>query len=130
MKNYSFHILRVGLAITFIWIGILILKEPLAWGGMIQPWALEFMFMPLEQAMIATAILDIAVGIFLLLGVWIWVASLLGFLHLAIVLATVGIDAITVRDIGLIAGLVALMFSSWPESFKLKNNKEEIGSHY
>ena len=33
MNRTSFHILRVGLAVTFLWIGILILKNPEAWGG-------------------------------------------------------------------------------------------------
>jgi hypothetical protein len=33
MIKTSFHILRVGLAITFLWIGVLIFKNPESWGG-------------------------------------------------------------------------------------------------
>jgi len=39
MDKASFHILRIGLAVTFLWIGVLILRNPEAWGGYMRPWA-------------------------------------------------------------------------------------------
>lgn len=117
MKTASFHILRVGLAVTFLWIGILIFREPEAWGGLLQPWAAELILGSLKTAMIGTALLDIAIGIFLLINVFTWLAALLGALHLVIVLATTGITAVTVRDIGLLAAAVALVVSAWPDRF-------------
>ena len=114
MKSYAYNILRVGLAITFLWIGILILKDPLAWGGYLAPWAANLLPIPLEQAMIGTAVLDIVIGIFLLIDVWTWLAALVGAIHLVIVLTISGINAITVRDIGLLAGVIALAVSAWP----------------
>ncbi len=119
MKISSFHILRVGVAITFLWIGILIFREPEAWGGMLQPWAAGLLPIPLKEAMIGTALLDIAVGFFLLIDVFTWLAAILGATHLAIVLTTVGINAITVRDIGLLAATLALAGSAWPESLRV-----------
>jgi len=47
MKKTSFHFLRVGLAITFLWIGILIFKNPEAWGGYLEPWAVGLLPIPL-----------------------------------------------------------------------------------
>ena len=64
MKRASSHILRVGLAFTFLWIGVLILKNPEAWGGYLRPWAAGLLPIPLAQAMMGTAILDIAIGTF------------------------------------------------------------------
>jgi len=116
MKKSAFHILRVGMAITFLWIGILIFQNPEAWGSYLQPWAADFLPIPLKEAMIGTAILDIAIGIFLLIDVFTWLAGLLGAFHLIIVLITTGINAITVRDIGLFAAALALAIHAWPHT--------------
>ncbi len=117
MKPPSYHILRVGMAITFIWVGVLILKDPAGWGGLIAPWAEKLLPGPIEQVMLSTAILDIVVGAMLLLDFWVWIAGFLVSAHLAVVLVTTGINAITVRDIGLLTGGLALMASSVPPSW-------------
>ena len=121
MKKSAFHILRVGVAITFLWIGVLIFKDPQAWGGFLQPWAADLLPVPLEQAMIGTAILDILVGIILLSGFFVWIAALVGSIHLIIVLGTVGINDVTVRDIGLLAATLALL----ADDFLIKNKYEK-----
>jgi uncharacterized membrane protein YphA (DoxX/SURF4 family) len=115
MKKTSFHFLRVGLAITFLWIGVLIFKNPESWGGYLQPWAAELLPIPLTQAMIGTAILDIAIGTFLLIDFLSWLVALVGVIHLVIVLAVSGITDITVRDIGLLVATLALMIDSLPQ---------------
>lgn len=115
MSKTSFHILRVGLAITFLWIGVLIFKQPEAWGGYLQPWAAGLLPVPIEQAMIGTAVLDILIGALLLTDTFVWLAALAGAAHLAIVLVTSGITDITVRDIAILAGAVALMADSLPK---------------
>lgn len=117
MKKASFHILRVGLAITFLWIGVLIFKNPEAWGGYLQPWAAGLLPIPLAQAMIGTAILDVTIGAFLLIDFLPWLAALVGAVHIIIVLTVSGITDITVRDIGILAGVVALMADSLPKTF-------------
>lgn len=130
MKKISFHILRVGLAITFLWIGVLIFKNPEAWGGYLQPWAAGLLPIPLAQAMIGTAILDITIGLFLLFDFLPWLAALVGAIHLGIVLTTSGITDITVRDIGLLVAALALMIDSLPSrvlqkiSFLIKSRPE------
>ena len=115
MKRISFHILRIGLAITFLWIGILILKNPEAWGGYLRPWAAGLLPIPLAQAMMGTAILDIAIGAFLLINFLPWLAASVGAIHLAVILIVSGITDITVRDIGLLAGILALIIDSLPQ---------------
>jgi len=116
MKNTSLHFLRVGLAITFLWIGVLILKNPEAWSAYVQPWVIGFLPIPLNQIMIGTAILDIIIGVFLLVDVFTWLAALVGAIHLIIVLTVSSITGITVRDTGLLAGLLTLMIDSLPQS--------------
>ena len=109
MKKTSFHILRIGIAITFLWIGVLIFKHPEAWGGYLQPWAAKLLPIPIAQAMVGTAILDIAIGALLLFNLFVWLAAAAGTLHLIIVLAVSGINEITIRDIGILAATAALM---------------------
>ena len=114
MNSYAFHVLRVGLAITFLWIGVLIFQDPVGWAGFIRPWAADILLASPEKVIIATAVLDILIGFLLLVDFLTFWASLLASLHLVAVLAVSGIDAITVRDIGLLAGALALVISLWP----------------
>lgn len=117
-KDASYHILRVGIAITFLCIGVLIFKEPDYWAGFLQPWAVGLLPVPLREAMIGTAVLDVAVSFFLLIDVLAWVAALAAMGHLVIVLVTAGITEVTVRDIGLLSAAAALCWSDLPEDIK------------
>lgn len=125
MKKLSFHIVRVGLAITFLWIGVLIFENPEAWDGYLEPWAVGLLPIPLSEAMIGTAILDIAIGALLLIDTFTWLAALSGAVHLGIVLTVSGITDITVRDIGLFAGLIAIFADSLPQAIRDKLNHYE-----
>lgn len=116
MKKTSFHFLRVGLAITFLWVGVLIFKNPEAWGGYLQPWAAGLLPIPVAQAMIGTAILDILIGAFLLFNFLPWLAAAVGAIHLVIVLTVSGINDVTVRDIGLLVAALAIVIESAPQS--------------
>ena len=118
MSKVSFHILRVGISVTFIWIGVLILKSPESWGGYLQPWAVKLLPFGISQAMISTALLDIIIGVFLLVDWLTWLAASLGTIHLIIVLLVSGISDITIRDIGLLAGTIAILIDSLPFYFK------------
>jgi len=120
MKTASFHILRVGIAITFLWIGVLIFRQPEAWGGYFLPWAADILPMPLKEVMIGTAILDIVVGFLLLINMLVWPAALLATLHLATVIAV----SITVRDIGLFAATLALAVDTWPRKYRFWDKSE------
>src|SRR3989344_3172222 len=117
MSKIAFNILRIGLAITFIWIGILILKNPEAWGGYLLPWAANLLPIPIKGAMIGTGIFDIIIGILLLTNSFVWIVAIAGAIHLVIVLITSGINEGTVRDIAILAGILALMVDSLPKNF-------------
>lgn len=82
-----------------------------------SPWALELLPIPIKEAMIGTAILDIAIGILLLVDSFVWLAAVVGAIHLIIILAVTGITDITVRDIGILAAMIALMIDSLPKTF-------------
>lgn len=126
MNKLSLHILRIGIGITFLWIGIMILKDPAGWGGFIKPWARDLLPIPTEKVMMNAAILDIAVGVVLLIGVFsftTWLASLFGSFHLLAVLIVSGIDSVTVRDIGILGGTIFLTLNHWPQKLKWSMSK-------
>lgn len=120
MRKIPLHILRVGLALTFLWIGVLIIMDPVMWGGYISSWAARLMPFSVETMMLSTGVLDIMVGTLLALGVVIPLAACIGALHIAVVLLVSGITDITVRDIGLLAALLALAIESLPDPLARK----------
>ncbi len=113
MNTLSYRILRFGLGITFVWIGVLVWQSPLAWGSFIQPWALKLMKLPLETTMKITAVFDVAVGLWLMFGMWTRIAAALACAHLAVVLLTTSatFSNVIVRDVGLFAATLSLSLS-------------------
>jgi len=124
INTTGYHILRVGLAITFIWIGILIIKSPESWGGYLEPWAVSLLPISIKQALIITAVLDIVIGILFLVDSFVWLAGSVASLHLIIILIVSGITDITVRDIGLLAGTIVIMIEDLPNYIRNKFIKE------
>lgn len=118
MSKSSYHILRVGTAITFLWIGVLILKEPEAWGSYILPWVEKYLPMSIKDTMITTAILDLILGGLLLVGSYVWIAGFVGAFHMIVVIAVSGINEATVRDIAILGGTLALFAEDLPESIR------------
>ena len=113
--SVGINIMRVGLGITFLWVGVLIFREPETWGKLLQPWTLGILAVPLKTAMIQTAIMDFLIGFFLLVDRFTFLFLLLALAHLILVIIVVGITAGTVSDIGLAAGALALVFAFWPK---------------
>lgn len=111
-------LLQVGLAITFFWIGLLILQDPLAWGSYMQPWAYNLLPAPIEQVMTTTAYFDMATGFLFLIPHTAFIAGVLAALHLVGVIATSGINEGTVRDIGLLAASIAVVLLYFPKKKK------------
>ena len=113
MSSIAYNALRFGLAVTFIWIGVLIVLDPVAWGAFLKPWAVDLLPLPLITFVMATGILDIVIGGFLLFNFFPSFAAAIGAIHLAGILVTTGIDAVTVRDIGLLGAAIALSIESF-----------------
>ncbi len=128
MKKSSYHFLRVGLAITFIWIGVLIFRDPIAWGSYIEPWAVDLLPVSLAQVMVGTAVLDVLVGLGFLFNFYVWVAALLGSVHLLVVMTVSGVTDITIRDAGLLTGALALFIDSVPEEVARRFQKQSDAS--
>lgn len=113
-ERWALPLLRLGLGITFLWTGWMIVTEPTAWANFLppsfRPW------LPLSPEAMTRAIggFDILLGFWLFADRLLWLAGLVASLHLLGILIVVGVDAITVRDIGLLGAALALVCARWP----------------
>lgn len=114
MNKVSYTILRVGLGITFLWVGVLIFQSPEAWSNFISPWAAELIPFSLKNTMICVGIFDVLIGALLVYDFAVWIGALFAAIHMIDVLVVSGITSITVRNIAILAGALALFIDSMP----------------
>ncbi len=105
----SILILRIGLGITFVLSGILILKDDDKWAHMLPEWFSKYL--PSARSfMIVTAYGDLILGGLLLSGYFTGIVALLSAVHLLGVLLVSGRNEFheVYRDIGLLFACIAL----------------------
>jgi uncharacterized membrane protein len=103
--------ISLGLGITFLWIGLDILRHADAWIGYI-PQQLPF-GLDREFTLKMTGIFDALLGALFIMRWWPKTAATLAALHLIGILAVQGIDQIVIRDVGLLGASLALL--AWPK---------------
>lgn len=125
-SDLAHTILRVGLGITFVWLGTQIWQAPEAWAGFLQPWAAKLVPGDLTWMMKDTAILDIVLGFWLIIGKKVWLPAAIGAVHILIILITTtgSWSNIVARDIGLLAACVTLFLETAPPKILKKINLE------
>ena len=106
--KYSYLVLRLGLAAVFFWFGIDKFFHPSYW---INAWTPAWF--DSVQLMYLLGIFEVLIGLSLLTKVFSKAFSLLGILFLLSIFAVIGITEVTIRDIGLMGGLLAVFL--WPE---------------
>lgn len=114
--GWSHLMMSWGLGAVFLWIGLDILVHPDLWIGFVPanlPGGLTR-----ETALQLNGIGDTILGILLLLRWWQKTAAFLAALHLVGILVTNGIDAIIIRDVGLLGMALALL--TWPTKYRKK----------
>lgn len=107
----SHWLLRLGLGITFLWIGIDILRHPDAWIGYL-PQNIPF-GVSRELALQINGVVDAAIGVLFIINRFPRLTALVATGHLAGILIFYGVDAVTIRDVGLFGTALALLF--WPQ---------------
>lgn len=112
--------LRVGLGITFFWIGILIFQHPDAWANFLSPWFTNLLPFSPVHLMQFTSLLDIAIGALFILGIFTRIVAMIASLHLVAILVSSGITDVTIRDVGLLGATLALFVENLPPHLKDK----------
>ena len=109
-KESGTGVLRIGLALVFLWFGsnqLLFTKDWLVW----LPQAAFHLPISAEFLVMLNGLMEVALGLFLLLGLFTRFASLLLGLHLIPIILTVGYNDIGVRDFGLMIAMFSLAIS-------------------
>ncbi len=109
--------IRIGLAAVFLWFGVNKFIQPQSWVDAWMPqWAQHAALavgMSATNAVFLLGIFEVLVAISLATGFFTRAFASAAAVFLLVVLVVSGLNGIVVRDIGLIAALVALVI--WPE---------------
>lgn len=114
--GWPYLFLRVGLGLTFLFIGVDILRHPTVWLGFVPQ---ETMFSLDRDTMLKMGgLFDITIGLLLTIKAWPRVAAALAVIHLLGIFSLNGIDGVLARNIGLLGTAIAVMV--WPNSYRRK----------
>lgn len=103
-------LLRISLGLTFLWIGVAIFRHPDVWLGYL-PNTIPF-DLSRESALQLGGIVDLTLGALLITGHFPRLVAWLASLHLAGIIVSHGLDAVVIRDVGLLGS--ALTLALWP----------------
>ena len=110
-------VLRLGMSAVFLWFGVDKFIQPQYWVHAWMPqWAQQFaqgVGMSVENVVFLIGIFEVLVAISLATGFFSRMFASAAIAFLLTIVVTSGLSEITVRDIGLIAALTALVI--WPE---------------
>ena len=109
--------MRLGLAAVFIWFGVDKFLNPQYW---LSAWIPQSALSVASKVGIsgmdvvyASGVFELLVGASILSNIFIKIFSVFALIFLVVVLFTFGISEGTIRDAGLMGGLLSLLF--WPE---------------
>lgn len=111
MKKYSSSVLRIGLALVFLWFGTQQIIDPSAWVGYIPEGIVGIFSLSALKLVYLNGLFEIVFASALLLGYFTRFSALLLALHMLDITYVVGFDAIGVRDFGLAIATVAIFMN-------------------
>lgn len=109
-SSYANLVLRLGLGAVILWFGLNQLLDPEVWTIWIPAWASVFGLSPVVLVY-ANGAFEVVLSSLLIIGIFTRPIAFILFLHLLVVVFTVGINPIGVRDLGLAAAFLSLALS-------------------
>lgn len=109
-KNIGLIILRIGLAIVFLWFGFSQLFDGISWVYLVPEWASNLLHIPPAMIVLANGLVEVILGALLAMGFFVRPVALLLALHLALITIDMGFSATGVRDFGLTVATLSLFF--------------------
>lgn len=108
LKKFSPVVLRVGMALVFLWFGTNQFIDTNAWIGFIPDSVVHVTSLDPATLVHLNGIFEIVFGAMLLLGIFTRFAAFLLVLHTLDIMYIVGFDSIGVRDFGLSIAMIAV----------------------
>lgn len=108
--EWGVFILRIGLAILFLWFGFSQLLDGLTWVGWVPEWAVNLLHIPPAMIVLLNGAFEVVAGSLLALNILTRWAALALALHLFVLVVEIGANEIGLRDFGLMMATFALVF--------------------
>jgi uncharacterized membrane protein YphA (DoxX/SURF4 family) len=100
-KQYAPIILRIAMALLFLWFGMSQIIDPSVWVGFMPNSVVTLTGLSVTTLVTINATFEIIAGTMLLFGLYTRVIAAILFLHLLDITFVVSLDAIGIRDLGL-----------------------------
>jgi len=114
LKKESRPLTRYAIGLVFLLFGIDQLMKPTLWAA----WIPQFIPLEATTTVLLNGILDLTIGLFLILGLFIRPFAIVGIIHLITITASVGYNDVGIRDFGLLLVLIAV-FIQGPDQYCL-----------
>jgi len=112
-ENLGIYILRLGLALVFLYFGISQILDQSRWIYFVPDRFLNFYISEILKSKIVflNGIFDTVIALSLISGLFIRIFSFLGFIHLlSITIFSLGFEPSGIRDLGLAFAMLSLFF--------------------
>jgi uncharacterized membrane protein YphA (DoxX/SURF4 family) len=112
-EEIGVYILRLGLAVVFLYFGISQILDQSRWTYLVPDRFLDFNISEILKSKIVflNGIFDTFIALSLISGLFIRIFSLLGFIHLlSITIFSLGFEPSGIRDLGLSFAMLSLFF--------------------
>ncbi len=110
VQKYAPVILRLGLAMVFLWFGITQLQNQAMWIGFIPTWIISMSGLTATTIVILNGMFEVMMAVLLAFGIQIRIVSFLLSIHLLTIIGDVGLSAVGIRDVGLFFALLSITF--------------------
>jgi len=109
--EYGLAIIRCGLSGVLLWFGSQQLIHPQDWVGYVPAEVVQLAPFSAHTIVLMNGAAEIAFGSLILLGIFTRISALFMAVHLAGIAFSLGLTAVAVRDWGLVAALLGLVFT-------------------
>lgn len=117
LEFYARPVLRISLALVFLYFGFQQISAPDNWAGYV-PGFLTSSLLLAENIVIMNGIVELTLGIFLLVGLYTRISALVLGVHLIGITLSIGVTPTGIRDFGLAFATLAL-FLLGPDEYTL-----------
>jgi uncharacterized membrane protein YphA (DoxX/SURF4 family) len=108
-------VLRLGLAILYLWFGFSELLNTPAWTAWVPGWAMSLTHLSAAQIVLLNGGFEMVAGALLAIGIWVRPVAALLAAHMLLIVVDIGLDQIGMRDLAICFATVALSLggSDW-----------------
>lgn len=121
-NQWGVLILRLSLAVLFLWFGFSQLLDGFNWVGWVPEWAVSLLHIPPAMIVLLNGAFEVVAGSLLALNILTrWAALALG-LHLLVLVFDIGLTPIGVRDFAIMMATFALALFSFDRIPQVENS--------